>query len=49
MNIRNKPCPCGSKKKAKRCCFNEAVLAKQRQDANAAMRPKITIEQDESQ
>lgn len=31
MNIRNKPCPCGSGKKHKKCCGDAAMLSAKRQ------------------
>lgn len=33
-NIRNKPCPCGSGKKHKKCCGDAAVLSATRQADN---------------
>jgi len=29
MNIRNQPCPCGSKKKYKHCCINKPVTVEE--------------------
>jgi hypothetical protein len=33
MNLRNKPCQCGSGRKYKRCCGNNAEKARQYQEA----------------
>lgn len=35
MNMRNKPCPCNSGKKYKRCCGDEAMLNAKRREADA--------------
>ena len=29
---RNYPCPCGGKKKAKKCCYHPATLSRVRED-----------------
>jgi hypothetical protein len=35
MNLRNKPCPCNSGKKYKKCCGDEATLNEARRVAEA--------------
>lgn len=41
MNLRNKPCQCGSGKKYKNCCGNNAEKARLHQQAWAAPKPTL--------
>lgn len=41
MNIRNKQCACGSGKKHKRCCGDEAKLSEQRHEQNRQFMEKL--------